>query len=1014
MTNAVRYALICAATAAMFAGHSALRAQNAPTPAEPVVERTVTLTTELSGPVAPPRGNVSAYRIKSAAQLTAGSLADGYLGDYVLENDLLKAVIRNPEATAINAQFPGNIIDLVNKANPVDYIEMVQVVADLETTNVQIIADSIDEPAILDATTATIVVRGHAARVDGDTTDPAARHPLGLDVVTTYSLGRDSGRVDIETAITNSTTAPLEIAPGDVVNWGLANTFVEQLGMVPGEAQVETSWVAAVADDFSASYHTSGTRPMSALHTPRFSVVRGYDAGTTSPRPDQLIPRSTPADESRRSPVVPAPQEEPPMLDPTRLPASMLPSPETNYTPAPPAPAPVPETHLGPSSDLLGSRLPKGGGEADPAAARDQHEEGLTPTGRLVLKPGSTHTWTRHLTVSDRDYSRLSNSAWQDKGVATGLLSGVVLEQGTDAPVEGAEIRIMGGPGWDGQFEARPVTRALSRANGQFALRLPAGNYVVFSAARGRTAVTPPGRITITPGRPPVITPIIMSPVTFIRVTVVDADAPTSVPLPAKVMLKAKPGTEPVDAGFGPGIANGVKDVFYAWRGAAHIPVTPGRYRIIVSRGIEYDIYQNDMDIVVGSHLDVPVSLKRVITPTGMMSVDAGVFTSASPVSNVSARDRVISAVCEGVSVLVSGDYDVATDLQAAVDELALGRFIKAFRGIRFLVSDGQMSANVLLYPVTEQQAAQARAFRAEQKDAPPDVFMADLRKKFPGCIVQVDRAFDPQMGYLNSFEFDDAQLKFGDLLPPPDFDAIQVVDGKKVAMQPPMNARFAELLMHRTSTQAGGPSLSALGSSMSALPHGEEPGYPRVYLYTQRDTLRAFTGEDIVRAVRGHAYQVTNGPFIDVKVMNPATGRFEISPGAVVDLSTTRTLRVQSQVQAAPWVAVTGIHLNLNGLPKTQIEVPPLDRPIRYPVRTGPDADKAVVYPDSDSFFTALVFSTRRPLDPVLPAAPQQLGGEVYPVAWTGPIFIDQDGNGLVRIEPNRNAAEGESAPAE
>ena len=1013
MTNAVRNALICAATAAMFAAPNTLRAQEAAQPSEPVVEKSVAISTELSGPVAPPQGNVSAYRITSPAHLTAGSFADGYLGDYVLENDLVKAVVRRPDATAINPQFPGNIVDLVNKANPVDYIEMLQVVADLETTDVQIIADSIDEPSILEATTATIVVRGHVAQVDGDTTDPAARTPLGLDVVTTYSLGRDSARVDIETAITNSTTAPVELAPGDVVNWGLASTFVEQLGMVPGEAQVETSWVAGVADDFSASYHTSGTRPLSALHTPRFSVVRGYDAGTTAPRPDQLIPRSAP-DESRRSPVVPTAQEEPPMLDPTRLPSSLLPPAETNYAPPAPAPAPSPETGFGPSAERMNPRLPKGGGEADPPEGKDAGAANLTPSGRLVLLPGETHSWTRHLTVSDRDYSRLSNAAWQDKGVATGLVAGIVLEQGTDAPVPGAEIRIMGGPGWDGQFEARPVTRVVTRPNGQFALRLPAGNYVVFSAARGRTAVTPPATLTVTPGQPPVITPIIMSPVTFIRVTVVDADAPTSVPLPAKVMLKAKPGTEPVDAGFGPEIGNGVKDVFYAWRGAAHIPVTPGRYRIIVSRGIEYDIYQNDMDIVPGSHLDVPVSLKRVITPTGMVSVDAGVFTSASPVSNVSARDRVISAVCEGVSVLVSGDYDVATDLQAAVDELALGRFIKAFRGIRFLVSDGQMSGNILLYPVTEEQAAQAKAFRAEQKDVPPDVFMADLRKKFPGCIVQVDRAFDPQMGYLTSFEFDDTQLRFGDLLPPPDFDAIQVVDGKKVAMQPPMNARFSQLLMHRTSVQAGGPSLSAMGSSMSALPHGEEPGYPRVYLYTQRDTLRTFTAEDIVKAVRGHAYQVTNGPIIDVKVMNPATGRFEISPGAVVDLSTTRTLRVQTQVQAAPWVAVTGIHLNLNGLPKTQIEVPPLDRPIRYPVRTGPDADKAVVYPDGDSFFTTLVFSTRRPLDPVLPPAPQQLGGDVYPVAWTGPIFVDQDGNGLVRIEPNKPTEGLNSAPPE
>ena len=150
--------------------------------------------------------------------------------------------------------------------------------------------------------------------------------------------------------------------------------------------------------DFSASYHTSGTRPLSALHTPRFSVVRGYDAGTTAPRPDQLIPRSAP-DESRRSPVVPTAQEEPPMLDPTRLPSSLLPPAETNYAPPAPAPARSPETGFGPSAERMNPRLPKGGGEADPPEGKDAGAANLTPSGRLVLLPGETHSWTDRKSV---------------------------------------------------------------------------------------------------------------------------------------------------------------------------------------------------------------------------------------------------------------------------------------------------------------------------------------------------------------------------------------------------------------------------------------------------------------------------------------------------------------------------------------------------------------------------------------------------------------------------------------
>jgi hypothetical protein len=297
--------------------------------------------------------------------------------------------------------------------------------------------------------------------------------------------------------------------------------------------------------------------------------------------------------------------------------------------------------------------------------------------------------------------------------------------------------------------------------------------------------------------------------------------------------------------------------------------------------------------------------------------------------------------------------------------------------------------------------APKLREFRLREEGFPPDVFLADLRREFPGLVIQIDRAADPQTGYLNPFAFDEQKLTFKDgVVPPPDFDAIQLLEGKFIGMVTITSPRYYDLLMRRTSTPGGAPSLSGLGGSLARLPYGQEVGYPRTYLYTVRDTLERFTADDIVEAVRGQHYQVTNGPIIDFKVMDPATGFMDKVPGNVVDVSTTQVLRVQLRVQAAPWVAVSGLDVLYNGLPKVKIEIPPGTAVNRYPVRQQPFADRHVLYPEGDGVASAFVYSSRRSLSPVVPGNPPILGGDVYPVAWTGAVFVDKNGDQKVSIE--------------
>ncbi len=983
-----------------------------PTPAASPAVKEVRIDVKLAGPIMPPKGNLRGYQIENPQQLTAGALADGFIGDYAIENDMLKAVVRSPGSKPMSQRSAGLLVDLVHKKNPVDYLDQIQTVSDVTSTGTSTVYDQVAPPQIEGGSTITIVSRGHVATVDSITTENPLRPIPGLDVVTSYSLGRNQGFLTLTTRYTNGTTSPVTLAPGDVANWGTAGVFLEGMGAVPGESGMPAKWIAAAVDDFSAAIVTSGTEPAAGFHTTNISVVPAIGGQRQAVLP-ATVPKATPlpSEPFRRSSKPSEPDGVDPLINALNAPRNvpMAPAPPTTETRFnPPVPPPAPETNYSPApkprtdAGDLPSREALGGGGAETQSSGQVGSE--RDPASIVLKPGESFEYTRYLVVSDRDFSRLSNFAYETKGTKTAMISGIVLEAGTDAPIEGAEIRVLGGPNWSAQsqFSPRPFTKALTRADGQFALRVPAGGYVVVASKVGRGAVSPLATVSVKPGDPTPIVPIILSRPSNLVALVSEAETPTSSPLPCKITIQAKPGpgSEPLDYGFGPSVTDGVRDVFYAWRGGARIPVTPGRYLVTISRGIEYGNFEADIAIPAGQDLELSATLPRMIDTAGMVGMDAGVLTNASASSTVSTRDRVIMAACEGVPVLVSGDYNTATNLQPVIEQLGLGKWMKAFMGIRFLVAKDEQAAEVLVYPLTGEDAARLTEFRTKEKNLPPDVFLADLKKQFPNLIIQIERPLDPDAGYLQQFKFDDQKLQFEDgQVPPPDFDAIQIYDGKHVDLQVLTMPRYFDLLRHRTTSQAGSGPITAMAGSMSRLPYGEEVGYPRAYLYTTRDTLDRLTGEDVVKAVRGQKVMVTNGPFLDVKVQDPATQAFNAEPGSVVDVSTTQVARVQLRVRAVPWVSLLGIDVALNGLPKVKIEVPPTNKLVRYPVRVTPGADRQVVYPEKDSVLTGMAFSPRRPLSPIVPANPAQLGGEVFPIVWTGPVFLDKNGDGKVRI---------------
>ncbi|MCX7716805.1 MAG: carboxypeptidase regulatory-like domain-containing protein [Candidatus Sumerlaeaceae bacterium] len=971
----------------------------APTPT-PVAEPTTT-TAEIrvdvtrEHPMQPLRGTIKAYTIEGPKHMQPGETADGFFGDAVLENDLVRVVVSHPQSQDKQLPTGGHIIDVAQQKDRIDYIEGYRSLPDLETTAVQFAYERMEPVTVLGATTAVAVVSGFVGRVnDAEPTAPLT--PIGnVAVTTTYSLQKDSDRIAVTTRITNNGTEPVDLLPGDFADWGHATSFLEGTGLFGGIAETSVTWALGFVDDFSVGIHHADGRRLEGLFAPRTSVIRMYGSGTFR------FPGIEVAQPTQTTTIAPAETPKPIQMPPFVVPSIMLPDTETPYRPTG---APQPETNMQPSTGA-----PGGGGEnkdettspaeTETTATTSTLETSPPRTERLVLKPGESYEYTRYLVVSDRDFARIAISAYRAGGIRMGAIGGAVIEQGTGEPIADAEVRISGGPDWNGARRPPAFVKTLTREDGTYAVHLPPGNYVLRAAKRGREAVGQQSLVTVTADGPPRIVPLTLTRESIVSIAVADAAAATSEPLPCKVTIIAKPGTPPVDFGPGTNLANGVRNVMYMPYGAAHIPLTPGRYQLTISRGIEYDIIEQDVDVQPGQSQRILLSLTRAVSTPGQISVDAGVMTTASAVSNARPEDRVIQAACEGVSVLVTGDYDTATDLQPQVAALGLGKWVRTFPGMRMLVRQGDLAAEVLAYPLTADQAASMSEFRRNNAAASPDVFLADLKKAFPGVLIEICAPLDPQRGYFAKIPFNENQLKYdaGTVMPPPDFDAIQILEGQKVPEYAAMSFRFYEILRQRMGPAGGAAALTATGGSGSRLTFSEEVGYPRMYINTVRDTPERVTPEDIVSAVRGQHVMVSSGPILKFWVEDPATGRFTKNPGDVVDLATTDTLRTKINILAANWIDPSGIDVRFNGRSYRKISMRPVQGTVRYPVREGPDADIQTHIINTDGVVDCSTFTNRRTLRPVVASDLPEYGGDTAPVAWVGGVFIDKDGDGRV-----------------
>ncbi len=674
------------------------------------------------------------------------------------------------------------------------------------------------------------------------------------------------------------------------------------------------------------------------------------------------------------------------------------------------------------------------------------------------LAPGETFAWTSYFIIGRGDVASVVDVMHELRETPTGIFAGRLVDARDQAPVAGAMIMVLDPAG-------RVVNQLDSDDNGAFLGHLAPGSYLYRIVTHVRDT-TPSTSFKIEAGR---TTSILaeLDPPARIAVQVVDElgrEVPSKVSLigryqaqdqgkdPRTFLYDLRLGERPRSTTMDPDRNEFIEASWYLHDGTLNAEVRPGSYDLAVMRGVEYDLHEEPVMLAPGAFVSRRVVLRRAFETPGYVTADLHLHSANSMDSSVTLGERVTSIAAEGIEFAASTDHNFITDYQQPIAELGLSPWLTATVGIELTSLEmGHFNA----YPLRLDPGS-VRGGTFNWVGETPDSMFRQLRALGFGrdrTLVQVNHPRDGVQGYFSQFNLaaDSGEVEarsglraiFAPYKPEfapenfsYDFDVLEILNAKRMDLihhyrvpdplppgeypePPPVpgeilrdaagKVAFPGQVEDWFTFLSRGAVYTAVGNSDSHETFGDEPGWPRNFVWVGegKDQAGAYTPDDVVAGIKAGRVVASYGPMIDLTVEGQPLGSL---------VSTGGSAEVAVRVTSASFAPVDTLILYVNG---------EVAREIPIPSARAHDFSTEVTLPlDRDAFIVAEATGRSGNLFPILPPQefeplnvdkvinalsagfdltglspagdlkPERIG-IVYPLAITNPIFCDRDGNG-------------------
>ncbi len=599
----------------------------------------------------------------------------------------------------------------------------------------------------------------------------------------------------------------------------------------------------------------------------------------------------------------------------------------------------------------------------------------ITPGQAVEVPPGGEISFTRFLAVGSSPAQAFGVVAAQRGDVGT--IAGRVIEK-SGAPVLSAQVavRAVGDVG-------RTVGFAYPDATGAFEISAPPGEYELTFEDLGRSPHVQ--KLTVTAGGKAEASAE-MPPATAIEFDVQDELGRS---IPCKAQFLALEGTEKVNLGPD-NRAHGCLDQWFSETGKFRVQLPPGKYRVIVTHGIEYSHLEQEMTLAAGQAAAFAGTLKRLVDTTGWVSADYHNHSTPSGDNTCGTDDRIINLAAEQVEFAPTTEHNRLYDWRPHIERLGLSAYVQTVPGIE-LTGTGAHLNSFPFKPQPFQQDNGAPVWNPDPRISA--ITLRDWQGAEADRWVQINH---PDM--VNDFidRNDDGIADGGFHGLATLIDGVETQNYSDSALLGGQPFRITKDSLGKESVTYlrefiwlqmlnRGHRYAAMAVCDAHSVWGNGVGGWRMYMPSKTDDPAKIDWRENSRhAKAGHSI-LTTGPFLTVRTED-GTG-----PGGTVRAGGSVTLQIK--VQCTDWIDIDRVQILVNGQPRPDLNftrashpqwfgngVTKFDRQVK--VTLGEDAHLIVVAAGEKSDLSIGYGTSTQ--------------GKIHPFAYHNPIFVDVDGSGF------------------
>jgi hypothetical protein len=451
--------------------------------------------------------------------------------------------------------------------------------------------------------------------------------------------------------------------------------------------------------------------------------------------------------------------------------------------------------------------------------------------------------------------------------------------------------------------DGRYLSRAITDATGAYVLHLPPGDALLTPTLKGWVipAATPAAAAATT---------VDLSLPKRATLEVIVKDATTNEPLPARVQVipSAPIAAAPAAFGIKDADVNGRLWADFAITGTSQLPVPPGQYRVVVTRGYEYELFDSPATATEGMTTTLNASLLHSVESNGVMCADFHIHSHYSADSDDEPELKVRGAISDGLEIPVSSEHEWIIDFQPIIQRLGLTKWAYGFPSEELTTFAWGHFGIIPIRPNPDAVNNGAAPWIGKK---PPEFFRSiNAREDRPVLIVNhpTSPAFQ---GYFSASSFDRATAKGSDELWSDEFTALEVFSGNDFdEVRESAGADWFALLNT-------GKTYWATGASDSHHERSSPVGWPRTCLDFGHDDPTKLSAEIVRDVLRVGAATISGG------LMMTVHGPDAIGPGG---MSTKGAYKVT--VQCPGWLSASSLEVIVDGLTTQTLPLTPIAGP--------------------------------------------------------------------------------------